>query len=430
VPLLTGAAGQSLSARILAATRKLIHVPSILVVLCLVLSNGSASTPAESPGPIIAVGDVHGDFDDFAAILQRIGLTDKQNQWAGGKTTLVQVGDLLDRGPKPRDVMDLLISLEKEAPKDHGRVISLLGNHEMMNIMGDLRYVTPANYASFADSKSEERRKSAFKDYVKWRERHAELLAELPQPLELTEAEWMARHPVGFIEQREALSPKGSYGKWLREHAAIVKMNGVVFLHGGISLGLASMKLDAINSVIRNEINAFDSHKQFMLEQGLILPFFNLQEITAVAQAEIIAEKKSRVPLNPDLQASISQFLRFPEWLSVRADGPLWFRGYDQWTDEEGSQQIDNILQSFKADRLVTGHTFQKGGRIRDRFRGKLFLIDTGMLSSYYPGGRSSALEIENKVKFTARYMDQEAVLVEPARASWRTEGAQEPPAN
>jgi hypothetical protein len=401
------------------------RVHHILMVLVLLAGwAGAAPAPAESQRSVIAIGDVHGDFDDFVAILQHTGLIDKEKHWAGGKTTLVQVGDLLDRGPKPRDVMDLLMVLEKEASKDGGQVVSLLGNHEMMNIMGDLRYVTPENYASFANANSEEHRKSAYKDYVKWRESHTALLAELPQPLELTEAEWMARHPAGFIEHREAFSPKGSYGNWLRGHAALAEINGVIFLHGGISPSLASMKLNAINSRIRDEISAFDSYKQYMLDERMILPFFNLQEITAVVQAEISAEKKSKVPSNPDLQARLSQFLQFPGWLSVGTDGPLWFRGYDQWSEEEGSAQVDKILQSFKADHLVVGHTVQKGGRMRSRFGGKVFLIDTGMLSGFYPGGRASALEIKNHVKFTAEYMDQQVVLLEPAKVSLQTEGS------
>jgi Calcineurin-like phosphoesterase len=398
-------------------------IPSILMVLLLLVAAwaGAAPSPGESLGPVIAIGDVHGDFDDFVTILQHTNLIDKQNQWAGGRTTLVQVGDLLDRGPKPRDAMDLLMALEKEAAKDGGRVESLLGNHEVMNIMGDLRYVTPENYASFADANSDERRKSAYNEYVKWRESHTALLSELPQPLELTAPEWMARHPAGFIEQREAFSPKGSYGKWLRGHAALAEISGVIFLHGGISPSLVSMKLKAINSRIRDEISAFDSYKQSMLDERLILPFFTLQEITAVAQAEISAELKSRVRSNPELRSKLAQFLQFPDWLSVRADGPLWFRGYDQWSEEEGSSQVDKILHSFKADHLVTGHTPQKGGRIRCRFGGRVFLIDTGMLSSYYPGGRASALEIQNNVKFTAEYMDQQVVLLEPAKVSLLT---------
>ena len=169
---------------------------------------GPAKAPADKTKYVVAIGDVHGDFDDFVTILQRAGLIDAQHHWTGEQTTLVQVGDLLDRGPKPREVMDLMISLEKEAPKAGGRVVALLGNHEMMNIMGDLRYVTAENYAAYADGNSAERQRSAYQEYVKWRTSHAHLLAELPQPMELTEAEWMARHPVGFVEQREAFTPR------------------------------------------------------------------------------------------------------------------------------------------------------------------------------------------------------------------------------
>ena len=390
---------------------------SLLVVL---LSGGlawakskqSSAEPAES---LVAIGDVHGDFDDFVAILQHIGLIDRQNHWTGGKTTFVQVGDLLDRGPKPREVMDLLMALEKEAGQAGGRVVSLLGNHEMMNIMGDLRYVTPVNYASFADSNSEKRQKSAYEEYAKWRDKHPELITELSQPMELTEAEWMARHPLGFVEQREAFSPKGEYGKWLRGHNALAQIGGEIFLHGGIHPDLAKMKVDGVNKRIRDEIELFDTVKQYLQDEGVILPFFNMQEITYAAQAEVIAERKSRVPANQERQAKILEFLKYEEWLSVKPDGPLWFRGYDQWGDAEGTAQIDKVLDAYKVAHIVVGHTVQRSGRIRPRFGDKVLLIDTGMLSSYYPGGRASALEICGDSRFTAKYLDQQAVLIDSA---------------
>lgn len=398
---------------------KALHLLSLLALSLLLWTvRSDAAPPASSPASIVAVADIHGDFDDFVAILRHANLIDTQNHWTGGRTTFVQLGDVLDRGPKPRDAMDLIMALEKEASAAGGHVEPLLGNHEMMNIMGDLRYVTPENYAAYVDAKSEDRRQSAYKEYLKWREHHAALLAEIPHPLELTPEEWMARHPLGFMEQREAFGPNGIYGKWLRGHAAVTEVGGVIFLHGGISPVLTSMKLDAINARVRDEIGAFDSYKQFMVDQSLILPFFNLQEITAVVQAEISAEQKSKVRAIPALQTKMSEFLQFPNWVSVRTEGPLWFRGYDQWSDEEGGPQVDKILQSFKANHLVVGHTVQKGGRIRSRFGGKVFLADTGMLSSYYPGGRASAIEIEDSVKFTADYMDQKDELLEPATVS------------
>ena len=404
-------------------------VSVLLVLVSAVLAwAGPAKAPAEPPESVVAIADVHNAFDDFVAILRHTGLIDKQNHWTGGKTTFVQVGDLLDRGPKPREVMDLMMALEKEAAQASGRVVSLLGNHEMMNIMGDLRYVIPGNYASFADGNSEKRQKAAYDEYVKWKGSHASLLAELPQPMELTEAEWMARHPAGFIEQREAFGPKGEYGEWLRGHDAVAEIDGVIFLHGGIHPDLANTKPDAMNKRIHDEMKAFDASEQYLQNEKLILPFFTLQEINSVLQAEVVAELKSRVLANDERQAKVLQFLRHEDWFSVRVNGPLWFRGYDQWSDEEGAPQVSKLLERYKATHFVVGHTVQKGGRIRPRFGNKVFLIDTGMLSSYYPGGRASALEICGDGKFIAVYLDQQVVLLDSAGSSPQNGGPGEHP--
>src|SRR5277367_1235567 len=340
---------------------------SILLLLLIAVPAGMilaapTKAPADPPQVLVAIADVHGDFDDFVAILQRTGLIDKQNHWTGGKTTFVQVGDLIDRGPKPREVMGLMMALEKEATQSGGRVVSLLGNHEMMNIMGDVRYVTPANYASFADGNSEKRQKAAYEEYVKWRDSYAALLAELPQPMELTEAEWMARHPAGFIEQRDAFAPEGQYGAWLRGHAAVAEIEGIIFLHGGIHPDLVKTKLDGMNHKVQDEIKTFDSTKHYLQNAKLILPFFNLQEITNVLQAEVIAERKSRIVADEERQTKIIEFLRFQDWLSVKVDGPLWFRGYDQWSEEEGAPQAAKLLEAYNATHIIVGHTVQKGG--------------------------------------------------------------------
>jgi len=404
-------------------------ISALLVLVSAVLAwAGPAKAPAEPRESVVAIADVHNDFDDFVAILRRTGLIDKQNHWTGGKATFVQVGDLLDRGPKPREVMDLMMALEKESAQAGGRVVGLLGNHEVMNIMGDLRYVALLNYASFADGNSEKRQKAAYDEYVKWRGSHTSLLAELPQPMELTEAEWMARHPAGFVEQREALGPKGEYGRWLRGHAAVAEIDGTIFLHGGIHPDLAKTKLDAMNSRIHDEIKAFDASKEYLQNEKVILSFFNLQEINNVLQAEVIAELKSRVPVSDERQARIREFLKHEDWFSVRVDGPLWFRGYDQWNEEEGAPKASKLLEGYKATHIVVGHTVQKSGRIRPRFGNKVFLIDTGMLSSYYPGGRASALEICGDAKFVAVYLDQQVVLLDSAGSSPQNGGPGEQP--
>jgi hypothetical protein len=130
------------------------------------------------------------------------------------------------------------------------------------------------------------------------------------------------------------------------------------------------------------------------------------------------------VPSDPQEQARLVQFLGYGDWLSVKVDGPLWFRGYDKWTDEEGMAQIGKVLEAYDAAHIAVGHTVQKRGLIRPRFDNKVFLIDTGMLSSYYPGGRPSALEICGDVRFTAEYLDQTVVLIDPAGPSQKNGAA------
>ena len=72
---------------------------------------------------------------------------------------------------------------------------------------------------------------------------------------------------------------------------------------------------------------------------------------------------------------------------------------------------MDKILAAYEAKHIVVGHTVQKLAHIRCRFEGKACLIDTGMLSSYWKGGRASALEIVGGNKFVAEYLDSREVL-------------------
>jgi hypothetical protein len=384
----------------------------LIPVLLLALLAATAATPPNPAPRLVAIGDVHGDFDDFCSILQRVGLIDEQRHWTGGNATFLQLGDLIDRGPKPREVLDLMRSLDEQSAKAGGHLVALLGNHEMMNLMGDLRYVSVGNYASFVDSESENRRQSAFQKYLEWRKSHPQLLAELNQPvLPETEAEWMIRHPLGFIEHRAAFSPTGIYGKWLRQRFALVKIGGVVFLHGGINPELTSLGLDQINDRIRGEINQYDEARQYLADETVLLPFFTLQEAIAVAQAESIVERKQRTKSTDTRLARLEQFLALGGWLCVREDGPLWYRGYDQWSEEEGAPNVEKILAAYNATNIVVGHTVQRTARIRPGFGGRIMFIDTGMLSSYYHGGQPSALEISEDRKFTAIYLDQQVTL-------------------
>ncbi len=411
--------------------RKPIGRCAIALLLLLALVASVASTTAAGRARIVGVGDIHGDFDALVAILQQAKLIDARHRWTGRKATLVQTGDFLDRGPKSREAMDLLMALEKQARKKGGQVIVLLGNHEMMNMTGDLRYVTPADYASFADKRSEKRRETAYQMYIELRKKRAQALNQPPPVFTPeTEKEWMEEHPLGFVEHRKAFGPNGQYGRWLRQRPAVAKVGDVVFVHGGISPALASWELEAINKRIKEETRAFDAYKQYLAKQKLILPFFTLNETTSAARAELEAretEAKQRAAeadkvVEPTEQEEqhlkiLGSFLAYGGWLSIHPDGPLWFRGFADWPEDTGASHVADLLGKYGASAFVVGHTPQQDGRIHTRFDRKVFLIDTGMLAGYYPGGQASALEIQNGI-FTAIPLGQQRVLLDRAAMS------------
>jgi hypothetical protein len=399
--------------------------------LVLALPRPEAADAAPRPTPrVVAVGDVHGDYNSLVALLQHVGYLDAKFKWAGARSTLVQTGDILDRGGQSRQVMDLLMALEKEAPKKGGRVVVLLGNHEMMNLIGDLRYAA-GTYPNFAAPDSEKRRQAAWKSYVAWLKARATSLGK-PEPAVTPEMEkaWMEAHPPGYLEFREALAPSGRYGKWLRARPAILRLDGTVYVHGGISPEIASMTPEAIAARVADEIRAFDSVKQFAVEQQIALPFFTFEELmgaiseelafsrNAVArkQQEAAAQGKSYTP--PELEKQrieiLEQFLGLPTWLSIHTNGPLWYRGFARLDEVEGSALVQGLLERWGASRFVVGHTPQSGGRIASRFGNRVLLIDTGMLGlSYFPGGRASALE-QAGGKISAVYMTERVVLLDP----------------
>ena len=97
-------------------------------------------------------------------------------------------------------------------------------------------------------------------------------------------------------------------------------------------------------------------------------------------------------------------------WWSLAGQGPLWFRGYASWTDEELAAPATALLERLGVRRLVVGHSVMEDARIRARLDGRLFLIDTGMLAAQYRG-RPSALELRG-AHATAVYLEGRDQLV------------------
>ena len=171
---------------------------------------------------IVAFGDVHGADRELVALLTQVGVIDAAQHWSGGATHLVSVGDLIDRGPDSKAVLDLMMRLEEEAPRAGGYVHIVLGNHEAMNLAGDDRYASAEDEAAFADPKN----------------------AKPPDDGELP----------GQAARAAALAPTGHYGAWLAAHPALIVINDTAFVHGGLPTVVGSGDLTALNTLFRAEL--------------------------------------------------------------------------------------------------------------------------------------------------------------------------------
>jgi hypothetical protein len=100
-------------------------------------------------GRLVAIGDLHGDLDATRRALRLAGALGPDEHWAGGALTVVQTGDTIDRGDQDREVIDLLERLRGEAKHAGGALIVLSGNHEVMNVASDFRYVSQTSAAAF-----------------------------------------------------------------------------------------------------------------------------------------------------------------------------------------------------------------------------------------------------------------------------------------
>ena len=273
---------------------------------------------------IVATGDIHGDYQRLLEVLRTAALVDSRNAWVGGATHLVLDGDFVDRGDHSRQVLDLLMDLEPQAQKAGGRLHALIGNHEAMDIYGDLRYVTKDDFAGFQGPNSkdaQERQMRASLDDLKRR--------GMPPPDETAwRRKFQDEHPLGWVEHRLAFQPDGKYGKWLRQRNAIIKINDAVFLHGGISQKYAAATRREINTKVREEL---------------------------------------------------ADFTRLAEGIVTDDDGPLWYRGLAQQPEDnqEMAALLARVLAMHEARHIVIGHTPQIA--VLPRFDGKVIAIDVGL---------------------------------------------------
>ena len=219
-----------------------IHRDTILFSDMPVMINGVSISPADigpkavnvepvssfkTKAKIFVVGDMHGEFTRTAAMLENNGIIDANGNWQWGGGHLVFMGDIFDRGSEVTEALWMIYRLEKQAAKSGGMVHMVLGNHEPMIFIDDLRYIT-SDYYSLCDNLG-----------------------------------------LGYsdIFDRNSL-----LGLWLRQKPAAVKINRYVFAHGGFSPELIRREagLDSINSIVWRYLNGRENPSDIQMRQLIL----------------------------------------------------------------------------------------------------------------------------------------------------------------
>lgn len=308
-----------------------------LAILLLLVCTSAWSAPVSWQGVdrIVAIGDVHGAYDALITLLQSSGLIDGDGNWSGGSAHLVSLGDLLDRGAESKQVVDLLIALQQQAPGSGGMVHVLLGNHELMNLTNDLRDVSPAEFESYG----------------------------------------------GIEGHRELFALSGAYGKWLAERPPMLRINATVFVHGGLPAGVAELGIEQTVTTFEDQLYTVLNLGPRLASEGLIAP-----DADWISAAFDVPDEAGQT----DDQAA---WIAAAKHELLGANGPLWYRGTAACHALIEQPRLDHALQALNAERVVVGHTPTPSREITRRLNGQAYVIDTGMLAAVYKGN-PRALEI------------------------------------
>ncbi len=323
---------------------------------------------------IVAIGDVHGTYDKLVPLLKGTGLVDDELNWAGGKDHLVFVGDLLDRGKKDRAVIELIMRLQNEARSAGGQVHSLLGNHDVMVMIGDLRYVHNTSFADFAQEGDPADRENAFNNY---KSLYAGKGIKEPK----LRAAFDVRFPVGYFALQDKFGLEGSYGAWSLTRPVIIKINNVAFVHGGLTRAVASLGIEEINRKIKEDILSFVKYSETLepLVEGPAT-FEKIMQISAAIDDRSYTGSKNR-----GQEKAAKELIKMLDSMLLASDGPLWYRGNALENERLEREEFEKALEQLGALTLVVGHTPTGKGRVTSRFNNRLYRIDVGKVYGREP---------------------------------------------
>ncbi|MCB9645739.1 MAG: metallophosphoesterase [Deltaproteobacteria bacterium] len=305
----------------------------------------------ELPARVVVIGDLNAQHNLLVRFLQGMKLMKRSGAWCGGKTVLVQMGDIPNRGGTSRAAMDLMIRLRMEAREAGGEIYWLLGNHEVMTALGHEAYVSADEYLEFATHPEVDQ---FYLDRTRFM---YELLGppDRPQyvePMGGRVRAWEEANAPGKAAFRAALGPDGVYGAYIRRLPVAFKLGTLLFVHGGLSPQWADLGLEGLEEEAQQCWASTDRFYQALDPNGLF-----------------------RDPL-----------------------GPLWHRAYCVANAKVVREDLQAALRQMGARQMLVGHTRTDtlvGGRPSVpilRHRGRLVMTDVGLGE---PGEGGSALVVE-----------------------------------
>ncbi|KAH8100831.1 hypothetical protein BXZ70DRAFT_1077448 [Cristinia sonorae] len=301
----------------------------------------SVSTSPHFTRKIVAVGDLHGDLPNAQSVLQMAGVVDADGNWTGGVDFFVQTGDIIDRGDDTIKLYMYMDKLRAQAQAVGGTVLSHLGNHEWMNVIGDWRYVYPSEIKTFGSVAARQKMLSTGRIGKSWAANY-------------TTASRLPLHP--------SLGPPNT--DYDPSIASSLSHAAISFVHGGLAPTYP-------------DLTPFPSR---------------INELGHTLLRKLQAQDPPPAPHPPNAYPGLPHSATASEQRLYGNDGPLWYRGWALDPEDVACSRVDDVLQKTGTRRMIMGHTpdFQK---IVSRCGGKIIIIDTGISHAY--GGALSALSIE-----------------------------------
>jgi hypothetical protein len=253
-----------------------------------------------------------------------------------------------------------------------------------------LRYVAEEDFEAFAGKQDRSERRRVIRELMK--------SANISNgDVRTVRSKLNKVFPDGFFARRQAFSKDGVYGKWLLEQRILIVINGVAFVHAGLSAQLLELDPAEINRVGIDELRDYLGAEAVLLESGAIHP-----EVVWIRQVARLQRLTQGTASTEDHEAA-ETMLRVIDGMMFSQEGPLWYRGTAMHPIEDEGEVVEKLLEHVGATTLVIGHTPTHTGRISTRLGGAVIQADTGMLTAHY-GGQPSTVEFKDHLIFE-RYL-------------------------